>query len=83
MKEGEKPSDYKVMLGFQLDDQQLAYNRALSAAKTTDNAKSLLSTESSSTKTDIKAEIKAEAQPEPAKTITAKMPKEAEAAKSK
>lgn len=83
LKEGEKPSDYKVMLGFQLDDQQLSYNRALSAAKTTDSAKSLLSTDAASAKADAKAEIKAEVPPEPAKTITAKMPKEAEAAKSK
>ncbi|PZP54531.1 MAG: hypothetical protein DI586_09620 [Micavibrio aeruginosavorus] len=31
---GEKPADYKIMLGFQLSDEELAYNRALAAQKT-------------------------------------------------
>ncbi len=31
--EGTKPADYKIMLGFQLNDQELAYNRALAAEK--------------------------------------------------
>ncbi len=30
---GEKPSDYKIMIGFQLNDEELAYNRALTAQK--------------------------------------------------
>lgn len=30
---GEKPADYKIMLGFQLSDQELAYNRALAGQK--------------------------------------------------
>lgn len=28
---GEKPSDYKILVGFQLDDQQLEYNRKMAA----------------------------------------------------
>lgn len=31
---GEKPTDYKIMLGFQLTDQELAFNRALASQKT-------------------------------------------------
>ena len=77
LKNGEDPENYKVMIGFQLDDQQLAYNRALASAKTVDSTKSLLSTQAASAKADAKVE------PEAAKTITAKMPKEADTAKTK
>ena len=77
LKSGEEPENYKVMIGFQLDDQQLAYNRALASAKTVDSTKSLLSTQAPSAKADVKVE------PEAAKTITAKMPKEADTPKAK
>ena len=33
LSKGQKPGDYKIMLGFQLSEQELAFNRALAAQK--------------------------------------------------